>query len=135
MKLSEYSKNRLLHSFSLWAVEAEYSRHIYDYLVRGLHQGSFYTAVLANDFVGAMVRSHSGNRVDTLKVLADWIVNSMPADAWGSYDRVGLWLKTSPERRRKILEQCNLIYTTKEEMWLILKNDHTSNPYAFEVPV
>lgn len=127
MKLSDHSKNRLLHSFDKWAVEAEYSQHIYDYLVHGWHPGSFYTAVLANDFVSAMVLSHPANSILTLKNLASWIINAMPADARGSYDHVGLWLKTGPERRREILERCNLIYTTKEEMWLILKHDHTSN--------
>jgi len=133
MKLSEHSRNRLLHSFSLWDVPQEYSQHVYDYLVNGFHPGGFYTAVFANDFVSAMVSSHPGNRIDPLKNLAGWMLNHMPVQARGSYDAVGTWLRMSPEDRRMILEQCNLIYTTKDEMWLVLKNEHTSNPYEWAV--
>ena len=129
MKLSEHSRNRLLHSFDLWNVPQEYSQHVYDNLVNGWDPGSFYTAVLANDFMSAVIRSHPNNQIDTLKGLAGWIYNTMPNAAWGSYDRVQTWLKMIDEDRRVVLEQANLIYTTKEEMWLILKNEHTSNPY------
>jgi len=131
MKLSEHSRNRLLHSFDRWEVKQEYSQPVYDYLVNGFEPGSFYTAVLANDFMSAVIRSHPGNQIGTLKGLAGWISNTMPNTAWGSYDRVQTWLKTSDQDRRAVLEQCNLIYTTKDETWLILKNEETDNPYEF----
>jgi hypothetical protein len=133
MKLSDHSRNRLLHSFDLWDVPQEYHQHVSDYLVNGWDPGSFYTAVLANDFMGAVIRSHPGNQIDTLKRLAGWIHTTMPTAAWGSYDRVRTWLRMSPEDRRMVLEQCDLIYDTKTEMWLVLKNEHTTNPYEWEV--
>ena len=133
MKLSEHSRNRLLHSFSLWDVPQEYSQHVYDYLVNGFDPGGFYTAVLANDFMSAVIRSHPGNQIDTLKSLAGWISNTMPTAAWGSYDRVRTWLNLSVEYRRVVLEQADLIYTTRDEMWLVLKNEHTTNPYEWAV--
>ena len=133
MKLSDHSRNRLLHSFSLWDVPQEYSQHVYDYLVNGWDPGSFYTAVLANDFMGAVIRSHPNNQIDALKGLAGWIHTTMPTAAWGSYDRVRTWLRMSDEDRRVVLEQAELIYTTKDEMWLVLKNEHTSNPYEWAV--
>ena len=133
MKLSEHSRNRLLHSFDLWDVPQEYSQHVYDYLVNGFDPGGFYTAVLANDFMSAVIRSHPNNQIDTLKRLAGWIYNTMPNAAWGSYDRVRTWLNLSDEDRRALLEQAELIYTTKEEMWLVLKNEHTTNPYEWAV--
>ena len=133
MKLSEHSQNRLLHSFSRWEVPQEYSQHVYDYLVNGFDPGSFYTAVLANDFMSAVIRSHPGNRIDTLKGLAGWIATEMPAAAWGSYDRVQTWLKMTDEDRRVVLEQAELIYNTKTEMWLVLKNEETVNPYEWAV--
>jgi hypothetical protein len=133
MKLSDHSQNRLLHTFSLWDVEQEYSQHVSDYLVNGWHPGSFYTAVFANDFVSAMVSSHPGNRIDPLKNLAGWMLNHMPVQARGSYDAVGTWLRMSPEDRRTALEQADLIYDTKTEMWLVLKNEHTSDPYDYTV--
>lgn len=133
MQLSEHSRNRLLHTFSLWDVEQEYSQPVYDYLVQGWPPGSFYTAVFANDFVSAMVSSHPGNRIDPLKNLAGWMLNHMPVQARGSYDRVRTWLRMSPEDRRVVLEQADLIYDTKTEMWLVLKNEHTTNPYEWAV--
>jgi hypothetical protein len=133
MKLSEHSRNRLLHSFSLWDVQREYSQHLYDYLVDGRNPGGFYTAVFANDFMSAVIRSHPGNQIDALKGLAGWISNTMPTAAWGSYDRVQTWLNMSPTDRRVVLEQAELIYTTKDEMWLVLKNEHTTNPYEWAV--
>ena len=133
MKLSEHSRNRLLHSFSLWDVPQEYSQHVYDYLVNGFDPGGFYTAVLANDFMSAVIRSHPNNQIDALKVLAGWIYNTMPNTAWGSYDRVRTWLKMTDEDRRVVLEQAELIYDTKTEMWLVLKNEETSNPYEWAV--
>ena len=129
MKLSEHSRNRLLHSFSLWDVPQEYSQPVYDYLVNGFHPGGFYTAVLANDFMSAVIRSHPGNQIDTLKGLAGWISNTMPAAAWGSYDQVQTWLSMRDQDRRTVLEQAELIYDTKTEMWLVLKNEETVNPY------
>jgi hypothetical protein len=129
MQLSDHSRNRLLHTFSLWDVEQEYSQHVYDYLVNGWPPGSFYTAVFANDFVSAMAHSHPSNRIDTLKWLASWIRHHMPEQARGSYDAVEKWLGMSNDDRRTALEQAELIYDTKTEVWLILKNEHTSDPY------
>ena len=131
MKLSEHSQNRLLQSFDLWEVPQEYSRPMYDYLVNGWAPGSFYTAVLANDFMSAVTRSHPSGRIAELKGLAGWISNTMPAHAWGSHDRIRTWLNMSDEDRRTVLEQAQLIYNTKTEMWLVLKNEHTSNPYEW----
>ena len=128
MKLSEHSQNRLLHSFSLWEVPQEYCQPVRDYLVNGWDPGSFYTAVLANDFMSAVTRSHPGNHIDILKRLAGWVLNVMPAAAWGSYDRVQTWLNMNDEDRRAVLEQAKLIYDTKTEMWLLLKNEETVNP-------
>ena len=133
MQLSEHSQNRLLHSFSLWDVQPAYIQPVRDYLVNGFDPGGFYTAVLANDFMSAMIRSHPGNQTESLKVLSGWIYNTMPTAAWGSYDRVRTWLKMSPEDRRMVLERADLIYDTKTEMWLVLKNEHTTNPYEWAV--
>jgi hypothetical protein len=133
MKLSEHIRNRLMHYLSLWDVQQEYSQHVYDYLVNGFHPGGFYTAVLANDFMHAVIRSHPGNQIDALKGLAGWISNTMPTAAWGSYDRVRTWLNMSDQDRRVVLEQAELIYDTKTEMWLVLKNEETVNPYEWAV--
>ena len=133
MQLSDHSRNRLLHTFSLWDVEQEYHGHVYGYLVQGWPPGSFYTAVFANDFASAMTHSHPSNRLDTLKCLAGWILGHMPEQARGSYAAVEKWLSMSDDDRRTALEQARLIYDTKTEVWLILKNEHTSDPYEWAV--
>lgn len=133
MKLSEHSRNRLLNSFSRWEVPQEYCQPVRDYLVNGWDPGSFYTAVLANDFMSAVIRCHPSGRIAELRGLAGWILNVMPAAAWGSYDQVRTWLNMSDEDRRTVLEQAQLIYTTQDEMWLVLKNEETVNPYEWAV--
>jgi hypothetical protein len=133
MQLSDHSRNRLLHSFDQWHVPQEYSQPVRDYLVNGFDPGGFYTAVLANDFMSAVIRSHPGNQIDALKGLAGWIATEMPTAAWGSYDRVQTWLTMTDEDRRVVLEQAGLIYDTKTEVWLVLKNEHTTNPYEWAV--
>jgi hypothetical protein len=133
MQLSDHSRNRLLHTLSLWDVDPEHRQIVYVYLVNGLPPGSFYTAVFANDFASAMRHSHPSNRLDALKSLAGWINEHMPKEAWGSYVDVEKWLGMSDDDRRTALEQAKLIYDTKTEVWLILKNEHTSNPIEWAV--
>jgi hypothetical protein len=133
MQLSDHSKGLLQESFIQWWVPGEYAQHVCSYLINGWHPGSFYTAVFANDFTGAMCHSHISNSLETLKNLSKWINARMPKEAWGSYDAVENWLDMHDEDRRTVLEQAKLIYDTKTEMWLILKNEHTSNPYEYTV--
>ena len=128
MQLSDHSRNRLLHTLSLWDVDPEHRQIVYVYLVNGLPPGSFYTAVFANDFASAMRYSHPSNRLDALKSLAGWINENMPKEAWGSYDAVEKWLGMSDDDRRTALERAKLIYDTKTEVWLILKNEPTTYP-------
>jgi hypothetical protein len=128
MQLSDHSRNRLLHTFSLWDVKHEYRGHVYGYLVQGWPPGSFYTAMFANDFAGAMAHSHPSNRVDELKNLSGWIQSHMPEQARGSYDAVEKWPGMSDDDRRTALERAELIYDTKTEVWLILKNEPTTYP-------
>lgn len=123
MKLSEHSKNRIFHSFDRWEVDQEYSQRVYEYLVHGFEPGSFYTCVFANDLISAMLHSHPSNTVPALKRLAGWISNCMPLEAWGSADRVRTWLKLSDSQRREVLEHAGLIFSSEEEMWMILKNE------------
>jgi len=123
MKLSDHSKQRLRETFTEWGVdELDYMGPMYEYLINGFEPGSFFTAVLANDFMSAAQHSHPANTIPALKKLAGWITTYMPGQAWGSYDNVKDWLALADHERREILEQHHLIYTTKEEVMLILKD-------------
>jgi hypothetical protein len=133
MTLTEHSTNRLLATFAQWHVEHEYHQHVTSYLVHGFDPGSFYTAVFANDFAGAMRSSHPGNQVDGLKNLAGWMQERMPRESWGSREAVKRWLALDEAERRAVLEYHQLVYDTKTEMWLVLKDEPTTDPYEDEI--
>jgi hypothetical protein len=99
-----------------------------NYLIYGMAPGSFFTSVLANDFMGAMAHSHPSNSIPDLKNLTGWINDAMPPEAYSSYTTVKLWLDMDLDTRRSILESHRLIMTTKEEVWAILKNTPTHEP-------
>lgn len=133
MKLSQHSKDRLLASFSMWDVDQEYAGTMINYLVHGFEPGSFFTAVLANNFLDAMRSSHPANTINALKKLSGWIHAHMPTQAWGSYAAVNTWLELEDDQRRQLLEQAQLIYSTKDEVWLILKNQPTHTPFPYNL--
>lgn len=117
MKLAKVSEDKLFGSFDYWQVDREYSMPIAMYLVHGFDPGGFFYHVLANDFIGAMSRSHPMNDVEALKRLVNWMVNCMPRQAYGGHNKVGKWIDMRSQDRRVILEQYNLILTSEQEMW------------------
>ena len=121
MNLTKLSKQRLTLSASRWSVAKEYFDPLYNYLVHGFEPGSFWSAVLANDFMGAVQRSHPGNDIPALKHAAGWIQESFPREAYGSYEQVQAWCRLDAHTRRMILEQYELIYTEQEEIMQGLK--------------
>lgn len=131
MKLTKYNRNRLLQTFETWRVPKDFAEPMFNYLVYGFEPGSCFTSVLANDFHGAIRRSHPANTVETFKALAGWIFDTVPAEARGSYKSVDDWIKLTPELRREILERHNLIYTEEEEVMLILRNQYTTEPALY----
>jgi hypothetical protein len=120
MNISRFSKQRLETLFKTEHVSEEYSLPLFNYLVHGFKPGSFWESVLANDFLGAMMSSHPSNQIVHLKYASSWISHRMPPIAVGSYEKVDNWLKLSEDERRTILEECELIYTSKEDTWLAL---------------
>ena len=50
MDFSRYSKARIMQSAVDWDVPRDYFDPIYNYMVYGYEPGSFFSAVLANDF-------------------------------------------------------------------------------------
>jgi hypothetical protein len=129
MKLSEHSKNKLKKTMTHWRVDTEYGEPMFNYLVYGFSPGSFFTAVLANDFMTAMARSHPANTIPALKNLVGWIRDSMPREAWGSDEAVDYWLGLTVEERRAVLEAHKLILTPKEETWASLNDEPTFDPF------
>lgn len=123
MNITHFSRERLYRTFKDWEVPQEFADSMANYLVYGYEPGSCFSAVLANDFIGAMRSSHPSNTVVAFKALAGWIHSHVPPQAYGSYDRVQSWLEFDSDERRAILERNRLIYTAKEETWIAIKGE------------
>jgi hypothetical protein len=131
MKLTNYSRNLLLATFSKWDVPKDFADPMYNYLVHGYNPGGFFTSVLANDFHGAIARSHPSNSVEALKHLGGWIMDCAPRESHGSYDAVNNWCYLQPTARRLILEKYGLVYTEEQEVWMALEGRHTVEPVLY----
>ena len=123
MMITHYSRQRLYNTFKAWEVPQDFADPMANYLVYGYEPGSCFSAVLANDFIGAVRSSHPSNTVEAFKALAGWIYRHVPPQAYGSYDKVNAWCDLDPDERRAILEWNRLIYSAKEETWLALKGE------------
>ena len=99
MMITIHSRNRLYATFNEWEVPRDFADPMANYLIYGYEPGSCFTAVLANDFIGAIRSSHPGNTVTAFKALAGWLYSHVPPEAYGSYDKVRAWLDLGPEER------------------------------------
>ncbi len=131
MKLTKYNRNRILNTFKNWQVPKDFAEPMYNYLVYGYNPGSCFTSILANDFYGAIRRSHPSNTVEAFKALAGWIYETVPREAHGSYEAVDNWCYLTPEQRRAILEKSEILYTEEEEVMLVLRNQYTQEPVLY----
>ena len=66
------------------------------YLEHRIPPGSFMTAVLENDFIGAVGKADQIN-IHFLKNWAQWVYSECPALAWGSPAKVTAWLSETGE--------------------------------------
>ena len=131
MKLTKYSHNRLYETFQKWQVPKDFADPMANYLVYGYSPGSCFTSVLANDFCGAITRSHPANTVEAFKALAGWLQNCVPPECHGSYDVVNNWCYLSAEARRQILEKYGLVFTEEKEVWMTLSEHPTKEPVLY----
>lgn len=128
MELTNHSRQRLMLSATRWTVAREYFDPLYNYLVHGFEPGSFWSAVLANDFMRALQHSHPANSIPQLKHVVGWIQDSFPPSSYGDRDTVILWCGLEPVQRRRILEQHQLIYTEQDEIMMILRSEPAHEP-------
>lgn len=123
MQLSKYNQRRIQATFDDWNLSTDFSGPIYNYLIHGLAPGSFFTSAFANDFLGAVIRSHPANTTEVMKSIAGWIINHMPYEARGSHAKVENWLKLTSAQRLEILQKSGLVLTSEAEAWAILKGE------------
>jgi hypothetical protein len=131
MKLTPYSRNKILETFKRWDVPKDFADPMYNYLVHGFQPGSCFTAVLANDFRRAILASHPSNTVEAFKALAGWIDEVMPAETKGSYNNVDVWCSLPADVRRLILEDYEIIHTTQQEVMMTLQDKPTTEPVLY----
>ena len=131
MNLTYHSKNKLMQTFAHWSVPKDFAEPFYNYLVFGYTPGSCFTSVLANDFVSAISRSHPSNTISAFKSLMGWMRDTMPEEAYGSYEKVAKWAELNTDQRRIVLEQSGLIFTSKEEIVKILKDEPSTEPHLY----
>jgi hypothetical protein len=128
MEITEYSKCNIYQTFSVWRVDKDFADPMYNYLVHGFEPGSCFTAVLANDFFNAIVRSHPANTIEAFKAMGKWIRDTMPPEAHGSYDAVRHWCTLDQSVRRRVLEEHRLVFKEEEEVWMILQGIEKEMP-------
>jgi hypothetical protein len=126
MNLTKFSRNRMMLSATRWSVPRDYFDPLYNYLVHGFEPGSFWSAVLANDFMRAVQHSHPSNAIDALKHTVGWIQDAFPLESYGNIFIVEDWIRSLPHERRRILESACMIYTEQEEIMMGLKGEKTA---------
>ena len=131
MKLTQYSRNKILKTFHKWDVPKDFADPMYNYLVHGYNPGGFFTSVLANDFHSAIARSHPSNTINACKSLGGWITDCAPREAKGSYNNVEVWCSLPADVRRTILEDYELIYTEQQEIMMALQSEPTVEPVLY----
>ena len=131
MNLTQLSRHRLMQSAHSWSVPRDYFDPLYNYLVHGFEPGSFWSAVIANDFMRAVGSSHPGNDIQALKNTVGWIRDRWPDASYGDNDRMINWLDLDAARRRSILERTRLIYTEQEEIMRSLRGETSPEPILY----
>jgi Txe/YoeB family toxin of Txe-Axe toxin-antitoxin module len=120
-----------MQTFAHWQVPKEFADPFYNYLVFGYTPGSCFTSVLANDFISAISRSHNLNTISAFKTLVGWMRDTMPKESYGSYEKVAKWTELNSEQRRIVLEHNGLVFTSKEEVVKILKDEPSVEPHLY----
>ena len=131
MQLTKYSRNKILETFQYWSVPKDFADPMFNYLVYGYQPGSCFTSVLANDFSGAIMRSHPANTLEAFKALVGWINDYVPSMARGSYEVVEAWTNLSDSQRRAVLEGKGLVFSTEEETWKVLNGEPSTEPQLY----
>jgi hypothetical protein len=131
MNLTKFSRDRMMVTASRWTVPRDYFEPLYNYLVHGFEPGSFWSAVLANDFMRAVQHSHPSNDISALKNTVGWIQDSFPEQSYGDRFIVGDWVNRSGHERRQILESTDMIYSEQEEIMMALQGKKSYEPMLY----
>lgn len=65
------------------------------YVIQGIEPGSFLTAVITNNFRGAVLNADEENS-KLLRVYAQWFYWEAPGNCWGSREAMQEWIRKRP---------------------------------------
>lgn len=130
-QLSKINRDQVMLSASRWSVSREYFDPLFNYLVYGFEPGSFWSAVLANDFMRAVQHSHPANNIPALKHAVGWIRDTFPDISYGDHGSVDHWCNMDASQRRLILEQHRVLMTEQEEIMVTLKGVQSHEPMLY----
>ena len=95
--MSAIDRSGLLDAMTDYAIPDTLTEGLERYLCDHIVPGSFLLAVLSNDLLEAVNRADEDSR-RALSDLVVFLVNNAPAAAWGSPERVRIWLEARPRR-------------------------------------
>ena len=131
MTVSKLNRDRVMLTATRWTVAREYFDPLYNYLVYGYKPGSFWTSVLANDFMTAVQHSHPSNTIPALKQAVGWIRDTFPEGSYGDYRSVKYWCSMEPQHRRQHLEHHRILLTEQQEIMAALKGVQSEEPFLY----
>ncbi len=130
-QVSKLNRDRVMLTASRWSVARDYFDPLYNYLVHGFEPGSFWTAVLANDFMTAVQHSHPSNDIPALKHAVGWIRDTFPEGSYGDLRSVRYWVNMDPIERRMTLEHHRILMTEQEEIMALLRGVKSPEPQLY----
>ena len=131
MNLTKFSRDRMMVNATRWTVPRDFFDPLYNYLVHGFEPGSFWSAVLANDFMRAVQHSHPSNDIPALKHAVGWIQETFPEGSYGDRRSVKYWINMDPLERRLTLEHHRILMTEQQEIMAALKGEQSEEPFLY----
>ena len=80
------------YHFREWTIPSHMMEGIQRYIEHGIPPGDFLTAVITNDFQGAVGRADDENQ-HHLPAYAAYFYNEAPSECWGSDEKMIAWIE------------------------------------------
>ena len=75
------------------------------YITKGIPPGSFLTAIICNDLIGAIAQADDVN-IHNIPAFVAWFYNEAPTNCWGSKEKMIKWINKFREIGEKEARKC-----------------------------
>lgn len=123
LNLSDAKVSPIESSLTACCVGFGWSDVIISYLILGLHPGSFFGAIFANDSDGILIHAHPLIKGEHITPITNWLRTRAPIECWGSYEKINNWCTLSQQERIYGLERAKLFLTDHELVLYILAKE------------